>query len=186
MKAPEGAAQLNSSPVSQESEFTAWCSDSLSGWSSVKLLPQIGRRNLRRTQDRQWTYNVILRRVHVTFLPRKIRITNTECGFVALVIQHAKRMGSMIMSPLTWQCVVCVYMSNTTIFIGSTRILSIYYIRHSYIFRPLMLAVFRLYMNTYQVVIQKICGLFLGVEGSARAQPPTPKNNPHIVCITTW
>ena len=31
-------------------------------------------------------------------------------------------------------CDMCVYMSNTTIFIGS--ILSIYYIRHNYMFRP--------------------------------------------------
>ena len=29
-------------------------------------------------------------------------------------------------------------------------------------FRPLILAVIRLYMNNYQVVIQTICGLFLG------------------------
>ena len=45
-----------------------------------------------------------------------------------------------------------VYMSNTTMLIGST--LSIYYIRHNYMFRPLMLAIVNLYMNTYQVVIQ--------------------------------
>jgi len=51
-------------------------------------------------------------------------------------------------------------MSNTTIFIGS--ILSIYYVRHNYMYQPLMLANFRLYMNTYQVVTQTICGLFLG------------------------
>jgi len=30
-------------------------------------------------------------------------------------------------------------------------------------FRPLMLATIRLYKNTFQVVIQTICGLFLGV-----------------------
>jgi len=72
-------------------------------------------------------------------------------------------------------------MSNTTIFIGS--MLSVYYIRHNYMFRPLMLANFRLYMNTYQVVIQIICGLFLGV--GVVITNPTPKNNPHIVCITT-
>jgi len=47
-------------------------------------------------------------------------------------------------------------MSNTTIFIGS--ILSIYYIRHNYMFQPLMLAIFRLYTNTYQVVIQTYAG----------------------------
>ena len=52
-------------------------------------------------------------------------------------------------------------MFNTSIFIGI--ILNIYYIRHNYMFRPLMLAIFMLYMNTYQVVIQTICGLFLGV-----------------------
>ena len=49
-------------------------------------------------------------------------------------------------------------MSNTAIFIGN--ILSIYYIRHNYVFRPLMLAIFRLYMNTYQVVIQTYVGCF--------------------------
>ena len=50
-------------------------------------------------------------------------------------------------------------MSNTPIFIGS-------------IFRYLLhqaqlhvSAIFRLYMNTYQVVTQTICGLFLGVGG---------------------
>ena len=32
-------------------------------------------------------------------------------------------------------------------------------------FRPLMLAIFRLYMNTYQVVIQTIYVLFLGERG---------------------
>ena len=32
-------------------------------------------------------------------------------------------------------------------------------------FRPLMLAIFRLYMNTYQVVIQTIRGFFLGGRG---------------------
>ena len=58
---------------------------------------------------------------------------------------------------------VCVCVSDTTIFIGS--ILSIYYIRHNYMFRPLMLTIFRLYMNNYLVVIQTICGLFLGVRG---------------------
>ena len=51
-------------------------------------------------------------------------------------------------------------MSNTTIFIGS--ILSIYYIRHNHMFWPLILAIFRLYINSYQVVIQTICGFFLG------------------------
>jgi len=37
-------------------------------------------------------------------------------------------------------------MSNTTTFIGS--ILNINYIRHNYMFRSLILAIFRLYMNT--------------------------------------
>ena len=56
-----------------------------------------------------------------------------------------------------------MYVSNKTIFIGS--IIIIYYITHNFMFRPLMLAIFRLYMNTYQVVTQTICGLFLGVGG---------------------
>ena len=59
-------------------------------------------------------------------------------------------------------------MSKTTIFIGG--ILSVYYIRHNYMFRPVMLAIFRLYMNTYQVVIQTICGLFLEVGGLCRCE----------------
>jgi len=41
--------------------------------------------------------------------------------------------------------VQCVYWSNTTIFIG--RIYSILYIRYSYMFRRLILAIFRLYMK---------------------------------------
>ena len=49
-----------------------------------------------------------------------------------------------------------MYMSNTTIFIGS--ILSINYIRHNYMFRPWMLAIVRLYIKTYP----DICGLFIG------------------------
>ena len=39
---------------------------------------------------------------------------------------------------------MCVYRQNTTIFIRS--ILATYYIKHNYMFRPLMLAIFRLYM----------------------------------------
>jgi hypothetical protein len=46
---------------------------------------------------------------------------------------------------------VCVCVSNTTMFIGS--MLSIYCIRHNYMFRPLMLAIIRLYTNTYQLII---------------------------------
>jgi hypothetical protein len=45
-------------------------------------------------------------------------------------------------------------MSNTTMFIGNE--LGIYYIKHSYMFRPLMLAIIRLYMNTYQLVIKSV------------------------------
>jgi len=42
-------------------------------------------------------------------------------------------------------------MSNKTTCITIGSILSIYYIRHNYMFRSFMLAIFRLYMNTYQV-----------------------------------
>jgi hypothetical protein len=51
---------------------------------------------------------------------------------------------------------VCVYMSNKIMLIRS--MLSIYYIKHNYMFRPLMLAIIRLYMNTYQLVIQTYVG----------------------------
>ena len=40
---------------------------------------------------------------------------------------------------------MCIYRQNTTIFISS--ILAIYYIRHNHMFRPLILAIFRLYMD---------------------------------------
>jgi len=76
-----------------------------------------------------------------------------------------------------YRCVVYVHMSNRTIFIGS--VLSVYYtsIRHNYMFRPLMLAIFRLYMNTYQTVIQTYVGCFLrGREGVVDTTPSlTPK-----------
>jgi hypothetical protein len=49
-------------------------------------------------------------------------------------------------------------MSTTTMFIGST--LRIYYIKHNYMFRPLMLAIIRLFMNIYQLVIQTYVGCF--------------------------
>jgi len=61
-------------------------------------------------------------------------------------------------------------MSNTTIFIGS--ILIIYYIRHNYMFRPVMLAIFRLYMNTYQAVIQTYVGCILGDREGVRCTTP--------------
>jgi len=65
--------------------------------------------------------------------------------------------------------------------------LSVYYIKHNYMFRPLMLAIFRLYMNTYKIVIQPIRRLFLGEGGVVQVHnSSTPKNNPHIVCVTTW
>jgi hypothetical protein len=60
------------------------------------------------------------------------------------------------------KCTVFVYMSNTTMFIGS--MLSIYYIKHNYMFRPLMLAIIRLYTNTYQLVIQTYMGCLGGRE----------------------
>jgi len=41
--------------------------------------------------------------------------------------------------------VQCVYWSNTPIFIG--RIYSIFYIRYNYLFRRLIMTIFRLYMK---------------------------------------
>jgi len=52
-----------------------------------------------------------------------------------------------------------IYRQNTTIFISS--ILAIYYIRHNYMFRPLMLAIFRLYVNflsSYKTYVGCILG----------------------------
>jgi len=40
---------------------------------------------------------------------------------------------------------MCICHQNTTVFIRS--ILAIYYVRHNYMFRPLMLAIFRLYVD---------------------------------------
>jgi len=63
---PEGKAQSNISPISQDIEVIAWCGDALFGCCSVKTLLQIVIRKLRRRQDRKSTYNIILRRVRVT------------------------------------------------------------------------------------------------------------------------
>jgi hypothetical protein len=54
-------------------------------------------------------YNVTLGRVRVTMLPWKISITYSECVSVALVIQHAMRMGRIIL--------LCV-LFGSTIFIN--------------------------------------------------------------------
>jgi hypothetical protein len=60
--------------------------------------------------------------------------------------------------------VECVYSSKTTIFIG--RIYSIFYIRHNYMFRPLIMAILRLYTEYLLSSIQNIHGLFTwGREG---------------------
>jgi hypothetical protein len=92
---------MNVSPLSQDSEVIASCVDMPFCCRCVKILLQFGIRNLRRKQGSQSTYNIILGRVRVTFLPWKIHTTYNECGFVALVMQHAKCMGRIIMSPLT-------------------------------------------------------------------------------------
>ena len=57
------------------------------------------------------------------------------------------------------QCNMCIYSQNTTIFISS--ILAIYCIRHNYMFRLLMLAIFRLYMNLSSNYTTYV-GCFLG------------------------
>jgi len=40
---------------------------------------------------------------------------------------------------------MCIHRQNTTIFVSSKLV--VYYIRHNYMFRPLMLAIFTLYMD---------------------------------------
>ena len=70
---------------------------------------------------------------------------------------------------------MCIYRQNSTIFISS--ILAIYYIRHNYKFRPLMLAIFRLYMNLSSS-LQHVWGVFFRV---TRSRPPhkiTPSPHP--------
>jgi hypothetical protein len=57
--------------------------------------------------------------------------------------------------------VVCVYMSNTTIFICS--ILNCY-VRYNYMFRPYLLAIFRLYNENLSGSYTIICGLLSGEE----------------------
>jgi hypothetical protein len=56
---------------------------------------------------------------------------------------------------------VYIYMSNTNIF--SSTVQGFYYIRHNYMFRPLMLTIFRFFMSTYQVVIEMHVGNIWGV-----------------------
>ena len=50
----------------------------------------------RMEQDRECTYNVIMRRVRVTIIAMKNQYS--ECVFVDLVIQHAKRMHRVMSS----------------------------------------------------------------------------------------
>jgi len=52
-----------------------------------------------------------------------------------------------------------IYRQNTTIFISSK--LAVHYIRHNYMFRPLMLAIFRLYMDLSSNYTTYV-GCFLG------------------------
>jgi hypothetical protein len=61
------------------------------------------------------------------------------------------------------QCDMYIYRKNTTIFISS--IMGIYYIRHNYTFRPLMLAIFRLYVDlpSSYTTDKTYVGCFLGV-----------------------
>jgi len=51
------------------------------------------------TQDGQYMYNVILRRVRVTIVAvEKLSVLHVECVSVGLVMQHAMRMRRIILS----------------------------------------------------------------------------------------
>jgi hypothetical protein len=62
---------------------------------------------------------------------------------------------------------VCVYVSNTTIFIGS--ILNCY-VRYNYLFRPYLLSIFRLYNENLSSIYTIICGLLSGGEWLCRCE----------------
>jgi len=67
---------------------------------------------------------------------------------------------------------MCIYSQNTTIFISS--ILCIYYNRHNYMFRPLMLAIFRLYMDLSSSYTTYV-GCFFGGVGKGFFVGPRPR-----------
>jgi len=58
---------------------------------------------------------------------------------------------------------MCTYRQNTTVFTSS--ILGIYYSRHNYMLLPLMLAIFRLYMNLSSSYTACVGCFFWGVWG---------------------
>jgi len=49
---------------------------------------------------------------------------------------------------------IYVYVTNTTIFFVVCLLL----LRHNYMFRPSMLAIFRLYMRNLSIIYTKVCG----------------------------
>jgi hypothetical protein len=63
-------------------------------------------------QDKQCSINVKLRRVRVTIVKvgKQKKYTYSECVSVALVIEHAKRMRRIILSPVV--CLALPYFST--------------------------------------------------------------------------
>jgi len=58
-------------------------------------------------------------------------------------------------------CSMCVYVKTQLYLLVS--VLNICYIRYNYMYRPCMLAIVRLYMKTYPVVIQMYVGCLSGI-----------------------
>jgi hypothetical protein len=63
------------------------------------------------------TYNVTLRRVHANNFccGKAMSITYSLCVFVAVVIQHAMRMGHFVMCPARLYSIIPNYLINDTI-----------------------------------------------------------------------
>ena len=65
-------------------------------------------------QDRQYTYNIILRRVHITIVGhvKEISIKYSGCVSVALVVQHARCMHRIILSSVASLDLILIFFTS--------------------------------------------------------------------------